>query len=154
MDKLIPSHQLLLKVLRNKKRSTSLYLLNHQKSIFHETVIQINSEDGEGEIVSGTTSKISKQNTVAILNDICNVRHDVKGEVKYSKLVGKLSKQNTIINRTTIAKKDSVKESVKTLGIRSCFSYVLTFEDRVSSKMTAYQKYAVIKNVFKPDQYF
>ena len=33
LDKLIPSHQLLSKVLRNKKRLTSLCLLNHQKNI-------------------------------------------------------------------------------------------------------------------------
>ena len=31
---------------------------------------------------------------------------------------------------------------------------ICTFQDSVSSKMTDYQKYGVIKNVFKPDQYF
>ena len=31
---------------------------------------------------------------------------------------------------------------------------ICTFQGRVSSKMTGYQKHALIKNVFKPGQYF
>lgn len=115
MDKLIPRHQLLFKLLRNIKILTSLCLLNHQKKYGHETVIQTNSEDGKGETVhSGTTSKTFEQNTVAILIDTYNVTHDVKGKGKYSQSLDKPVKQNNvIIPEKKNDKKESVKESFK-----------------------------------------
>ena len=62
---------------------------------------------------SGTTSKTFEQNTVAIPNDICNVRHDSKGKGKYSESLGKPVKQNNVINHEKHDEKESVKESVK-----------------------------------------
>lgn len=84
------------------------------KKYGHETVIQINSEGGKGETVhSGTTSKTFEQNTVAILIDIYNVTHDVKGKGKYSKSLDKPVKQNNVIIPEKNDKKESVKESFK-----------------------------------------
>ena len=133
---------------------------------------------------SGTTSKTLEQNTVATLNDICNVGHDVKGKEKYSESLGKPDKQSTVINHEKTDEKEAVKESVKISGISTVSGKqntvkgiesskknhhseaqdssklrlhafdICTFQDRVSSKMTDYQKYALIKSVFKPDQYF
>lgn len=115
LDKLIPRHQLLFKLLRNIKILTSLCLLNHQKKYGHETAIQTNSEGGKGETVhSGTTSKTFEQNTVAILIDTYNVTHDVKGKGKYSQSLDKPVKQNNvIIPEKKNDKKESVKESFK-----------------------------------------
>ena len=115
MDKLIPRHQLLFKLLRNIKILTSLCLLNHQKKYGHETAIQTNSEGGKGETVhSGTTSKTFEQNTVAILIDTYNVTHDVKGKGKYWQSLDKPVKQNNvIIPEKKNDKKESVKESFK-----------------------------------------
>ena len=115
MDKLIPRHQLLFKLLRNIKILTSLCLLNHQKKYGHETAIQTNSEGGKGETVhSGTTSKTLEQNTVAILIDTYNLTHDVKGKGKYSQSLDKPVKQNNvIIPEKKNDKKESVKESFK-----------------------------------------
>lgn len=115
LDKLIPRHQLLFKLLRNIKILTSLCLLNHQKKYGHETVIQTNSEGGKGETVhSGTTSKTFEQNTVAILIDTYNVTHDVKGKGKYSQSLDKPVKQNNVmIPEKKNDKKESVKESFK-----------------------------------------
>ena len=115
MDKLIPRHQLLFKLLRNIKILTSLCLLNHQKKYGHETAIQTNSEGGKGETVhSGTTSKTFEQNTVAILIDTYNVMHDVKGKGKYSQFLDNPVKQNNvIIPEKKNDKKESLKESFK-----------------------------------------
>ena len=155
------------------------------KKYRHETVIQVNSEGGIGVTVhSGTTSKTFEQNTVAILNDICNVRNDVKGKGKHSESLGKPDKQNNVMNHEKSDEKEAVKESVKISGISAVSGKqntvkgiesskknqhleaqdysklplhafdICTFQDRVSSKMTDYQKYALIKSVFKPDQYF
>ena len=151
----------------------------------YETVIQINSEGGKGVTVhSGTTSKTFEQNTVPILNDICNERHDVKRKGKYSESLGKPDKQNNVINHEKSDDKEAVKESVKISGISTVSEKqntvkvielskknnhleaqdssklllhafdICTFQERVNSKMTDYQKYGLIKNVFKPDQFF
>ena len=168
-----------------QKKIDKIVSFKPSKKYGHETVIQINKEGGKGVTVhSGTTSKTFEQNNVAILNDICNVRHDVKGKGKYSESFGRPDKQNNVINHEKSYEKEEVKESVKISGIStvsgkqntvkgidsseknhhleaqdssmlSLHPYdICTFEDRVSSKMTDYQKYALIKNVFKPDQSF
>ena len=53
----------------------------------HEIVIQSNNEGGKGITEqSSTSSKSCEQNSVATLNAIENVRHNVKGEGKHSEL--------------------------------------------------------------------
>ena len=127
MDKLIPRHQLLFKLLRNIKILTSLCLLNHQKKYGHETAIQTNSEGGKGETVhSGTTSKTFEQNTVAILIDTYNVTHDVKGKGKYSQSLDKPVKQNNVIipekkmtKRNQLRNHLKIKRSVQSQGSKT-----------------------------------
>ena len=147
--------------------------------------MQSNSEGGKGATVhSSTTSKSCEQNTVATLNDVGNVRHDVKGEGKNSKSLGKPGKQITIINHKKLVKQEWVTDIGSKISGISTFSEkqntvkviesnlknhhlkvhdssklplhaadICTFQDRLSSKMRDYQKYALIKNFFKPDQY-
>ena len=59
---------------------------------------------------SSTTTKSCEKNTVATLNDIGNVRHDVKGERMYSESLRKPGKQNTVINHEKLVKEESVKD--------------------------------------------
>ena len=101
----------------------------------HETVIQISIEgDKRVTVHSGTTSKIFVQNTVAILNDICNVRHDVKWKGKYSESLSKPDKQNNVMNHEKSDEKDSVKESVKISGISTVSRKQNTVKGIESSK--------------------
>ena len=62
-----------------------------------------------------------------------------------SKILSKL--QNQIKKITIYWVHDSSKLPLHAVDI-------CTFQDRLSSKMRDYQKYALIKNFFKPDQYF
>ena len=57
-------------------------------------------------VQSSTPGKNCKQNIVADLNDIINVRLVVKGEDKYSESLDKPGKQHTFINHTKIKKKN------------------------------------------------
>ena len=59
---------------------------------------------------SSTTTKSCEKNTVATLNDIGNVRHDVKGERMYSESLRKPGKQNTVINHEKLVREESVKD--------------------------------------------
>ena len=89
---------------------------------------------------SGTTSKTFEQNTVAILNDICNVIHDVQGKGKYSESLGKPEKQNNVINHEKSDKKEAVKESVKVLEISTVSGKQNTVKGIESSKENCHLK--------------
>ena len=100
-----------------QKKIDKIVSFKPSKKYGHETVIQINKEGGKGVTVhSGTTSKTFEQNNVAILNDICNVRHDVKGKGKYSESFGRPDKQNNIINHEKITKRRKLRNQLKFQG--------------------------------------
>ena len=155
---------------KKRKKIDKFVSFKPSKTYGHETVIQTNSEGGKGQVTvhSGTTSKTFEQNTVAVLNDIGNVRHDIKGKGKYSESLGKPDKQNNVINHEKSDEKEAVKQSVKISGISTVSGKqntvkgiesnkknhhleaedssklplrafdFCTFQDRVSSKMTDY----------------
>ena len=121
MDKLIPSCQLLFKVLRNKKKRIDKFLFfKPSKRSRHEAVIQSNNRGCKRETVhSSTTSKSCKKK---ILYQLLMIRYDVmhytKGEGIYSESLGKPNKQNTARYQEKLVKEESVKNiDSKCLGI-------------------------------------
>ena len=74
---------------------------------------------------SNTTSKSCEQNAVAALNDIDNVRHNVKKKWMYSVSFEKPGKQHAVINHEKLVKEESVKDiDSKVSGISTILSKV------------------------------
>ena len=80
-------------------------------------------------------------------------KDSVKESVKISGISTVSGKQNTVKGIES-SKKNHHSEAQDSSKLRLHAFDICTFQDRVSSKMTDYQKYALIKSVFKPDQYF
>ena len=64
---------------------------------------------------SNTTSKSCEQNAVAALNDIDNVRHNVKKKWMYSVSFEKPGKQNAVINHEKLVNIDSKVSGISTI---------------------------------------